>query len=128
MSILHGRNLVLSLGGTAVAASKECSLSVSADTLETASATQGSWRSYIAGRKDWKISATHFITSSNDINTSVLRVGSSYSVTLTDGAGHTLSGTAICTQCDIGGSVGDLVSGTFTLQGSGALTGTTSTS
>ena len=60
--IIHGNNLIVSVGGTAVAAAKSCELNVAADTIEVASPNIGDWRSFIVGRKTWNVSVGYLLT------------------------------------------------------------------
>jgi hypothetical protein len=61
--ILHGRNILLLAGGTAIAAAKSCELNVSADIIKTASPNDGQWENGIAGRKSWRASCSQLVTS-----------------------------------------------------------------
>lgn len=73
--IILGNNLIVKVGGTAIAAAKSCRLSISADRQEVASASDGKWRHYKWGRQTWKIQATHLVTtiarSANMVGTTV---------------------------------------------------------
>jgi predicted secreted protein len=109
------------MNGVAVALSKSCDIEVQCDTEEVASPTTADWRDFIAGRKDWTINVSVLLSS---VSTLVSAVGST--VTLTFGLRNSVtdrvSGTAICTKCQIQGTVGNLASGSFEFTGSGALT------
>lgn len=71
--ILHGRNILLLADGTAIAAAKSCELNVSADVIKTASPSNGQWETGIAGRKSWRASCNHLVTS---ITNSLEMIGS----------------------------------------------------
>lgn len=62
--ILHGRNLIIKGNGNApfIAAAKSCTISVDNDMEEVASATQGSWREFMRGRRGWEISLSHLLS------------------------------------------------------------------
>ena len=60
--IIHGNNLIVSVGGTAIAAAKSCELNVAADTIEVASPSIGDWRAFIVGRKNWNVSVGYLLT------------------------------------------------------------------
>jgi hypothetical protein len=64
--ILHGRNILLLAGGTAIAAAKSCELQISADVIPVASPTDGQWEDAIPGRKSWKASCSHLVTNITD--------------------------------------------------------------
>ena len=61
--ILHGRNLIIKVGGVAIAAAKSCDISVQCEEIETASPSTGEWRTAIIGRKSWAISTNQLVTS-----------------------------------------------------------------
>ena len=60
--IKQGRDLLVYADGVVVAAAKSCSLSMEADTLETAGVDAGA-RSYMSGRKDWSVKVGNLVTS-----------------------------------------------------------------
>lgn len=64
--ILQGRNIILLVGGVAIAAAKSCDLNVSADAIPVASPSDGTWEDFIPGRKSWKASCSHLVTSITD--------------------------------------------------------------
>lgn len=59
---LLGKNLIISIGGTPIAAAKSCDIDVDCDTIEVSSVTSGAWRNYIAGRKGWSVSCGYLVT------------------------------------------------------------------
>ena len=65
--ILHGRNLIIKAGGTAIAAAKSCTIEVQADEIETSSPLTGQWKTYIAGRKSWKVDVSGLVMVDKDI-------------------------------------------------------------
>ena len=64
--ILHGRNILLLAGGTAIAAAKSCDLDVSTDIIKTASPSDGQWENSIPGRKSWKATCSQLVTGVTD--------------------------------------------------------------
>ena len=58
---LLGRNLVVSAGGSILAASKSCTLNIEAESIETSATTDGQWRHYRPGRKQWTVSTNHLL-------------------------------------------------------------------
>ena len=112
------------MDGVAVAAAKSCDIDLSCDVVETASASDGEYRTYITGRKKWDVSVSYLVTTA--FATIALKVGDT--VTLTMGktmnghiTGDRLTGTAIVTDCRITGNIGNLAKGSFKFQGTGAL-------
>lgn len=128
--MIHGNNLVIYMDGQAIAAAKSCDISLSADTIETASPTNGDYRSFIAGRKKWEVGVSYLVTASYSYIP--LKVGDE--VTLTIGrisngqfTGDRLTGTAIVRDCRLTASMGHLATGSVKFLGSGPLTRQTGT-
>ena len=125
--ILHGRNLIIKVNGVAVAASKSCTVTVSAETLKVSSPQDGKWEYSIPARESWKVQANSlFIAASPSdtvIKSNISHVGSviELSVTVNDYANDTVSGTAICKQFSATGTVGSLLQGSFQWEGTGPL-------
>lgn len=59
--MLHGKNLIISVNGSVLAASRSCSIEVEAEYVEVASATDGQWKHVISGKKTWKITTNHLV-------------------------------------------------------------------
>jgi hypothetical protein len=125
MSVIHGRDIkIYNSGGTAlIAAAKSCTIHRQCQALPTASASDGDNEHYIAGRKGWSIDLAHLITT-NDVT---LDEGTTYNIRVLIGSGTTWVGTALCTQCDIQGTQGNLGTGSIKLLGSGQLAPPSST-
>lgn len=119
MAVL-GNVIYIALGGTKIAALKSCKVSNGCEVIEVSSPTTGAWKTFITGRKEWSMSCTWLVMSTDAMKTNALRVGEVYTITFTDGA-TSLSGQAICTQCDIDATMGALSNGSFQFKGSGAL-------
>ena len=61
--ILQGGDLIIKVGGTALAASKSCTVKITAKKIETSSPSDGDWEHSIPGRKSWKVSTNHLVLS-----------------------------------------------------------------
>lgn len=118
MSILHGKNLIISVGGTAVAAAKTCDINVKAETIEISSPSSGVWREFIAGRKEWTISVGYLVQTPG---TDIPQVGQTLQISVMNAQNVVLSGSAIVETCHITGTVGSLAQGTFSYRGTGPL-------
>lgn len=125
MSVIHGRDIkIYNSGGTAlIAAAKSCTIHRKCQALPTASASDGGYDHYIAGRKGWSIDLAHLITTDGV----TLNEGTMYDIRVLIGSGVTWVGTALCTQCDIQGTQGNLGTGSIKLLGSGPLAPPSST-
>ena len=55
--MIHGRDLILSINGTPIAASTTCDLSTTTDFIEVCAPTGGEWKDYIPTQHGWGVSA-----------------------------------------------------------------------
>ena len=55
--MIHGRDLILSINGTPIAASTTCDLSTTTDFIEVCAPTGGEWKDYIPTQHGWDVSA-----------------------------------------------------------------------
>lgn len=122
-TVIHGRNLIIKMNGTAIAGAKSCEISVKCDKIETASPSTGTWRTFLAGRKEWSGSCGHLIPASGTpLKSDTEMVGQIVTLTMqTDMPGDTISGSAIVEQWSASGAVGSLVNGSFSFCGNGPL-------
>lgn len=124
---LKGKQLIIQADGVAIAASKSCTIDVQADTIETSSPSQGSWRNYIAGRKKWNITTNHLVSAdasaSTPLRNMLSKVGKIYQLSFVVNGypDDHASGSAICTACKITATLGNLMQGSFSWTGSGPL-------
>ena len=121
MDAILGKNLIVSVNGTAIAGSKSCRLQISGENIERASATNATWREFIAGRKTWTVACDHLLPrTGTPLRSSAAMVNTV--VTLTVAVGQdTLSGSALVKTWEVSGAVGTLAVGSFQFQGSGPL-------
>lgn len=116
---MNGNNLIIMLGGAAIASAKSCSISYDCDVKEISDPTTGLYKRFVTVRKSWRVSVSYLVTA---IKAPLLKVGTSVTLTfqLRDGS-ETATGTAICTSCKIDGTRGSLAKGSFEFQGTGEL-------
>ena len=69
--MLQGRNLIIAINGSTIAAAKSCSVDVQADTIKVSSPTDGEWEHNIAGRKSWQVQTSHLMPNNRDQFTTV---------------------------------------------------------
>lgn len=55
--MIHGRDLILSINGTPIAASTTCDLSTTTDFIDVCAPTGGEWKDYIPTQHGWEVSA-----------------------------------------------------------------------
>ena len=73
----NGNDLIISVGGVAIAASKTCKVSVQANTNKVASPSNGQWEFSQAGRKAWIASTDHIVTS---LSRATIQVGTTVDI------------------------------------------------
>ena len=123
MAVL-GNNIIVLMGGTAIAGTKSDELKVDCETIEIASATDQGWVHYLAGRKSWSLNVGWLLLANTDVR-KALQVGSSVTIKFkgrgaTDASG--LSGSAIIKTCKITAVRGNIAQGSFSFVGNGPLT------
>ena len=134
---LNGNIILVQLDGHTIAGTKTTEIQVDSELIEIASATQGAYREFIVGRKQWQVTVNYLLmyatyqamfTYPNACMTDALLVGNSYTLKFKNRANYydqpiTLKGTAILRTCKITATRGNLIQGTFTFVGNGALSG-----
>lgn len=66
--IIHGKDLIIKIDGTAVAGARSCDIHVQDDAIEVSSPESGKFREYIAGRMGWGVTTNHLVKNGNTIN------------------------------------------------------------
>ena len=134
---LNGNIIIVQVDGHTIAGTKTTEIQVDSELIEIASATQGSFREYLTGRKQWQVTVNYLLmyatyqemfTYPNASMTDALLVGNSYTLKFKNRANYydqpiTLKGTAILRTCKITATRGNLIQGTFTFVGNGVLSG-----
>ena len=103
-----------------IAMAKTCTVSKKCGLIEKASATNATSKEFIADREEWEISLGHLVSSSAPFE-GLLKVRGTYGISVVVGTTRK-TGTAICTQAEITGSVGSLATGSIKFKGTGPLT------
>lgn len=114
--------VILSRNNTALANTRIRSneIQTSCDMIEKASASQQDWKEYVAGRNSWTLTVNYLVLASAQV-ADLLYVGQTFDITMKSGNSELLTGSAIITGVKNTATVGNLAQGSFTLQGSGAL-------
>lgn len=119
-----GKNIQIYAGssGTSplIAMAKTCTISKKCGIIEKASAKNATSKEFIADREEWEISLGHLVSSSAPFE-GLLKVRGTYGISVVIGTTRK-TGTAICTQAEITGSVGSLGTGSIKFKGTGPLT------
>lgn len=123
MEVIHGRNLIIRVDGTAIAGAKSCEINVDGEQIETASPSKGTWRTFLAGRKEWSVSCGFLIPASGTpLKSEAAMVNTTVTLTVQSGlSGDTLTGSAIVKAWKASGTIGNLSQGSFQFRGNGAL-------
>lgn len=127
MAIVHGRHLIVHKEGMAIAAAKSCTLSSSCELIEISSPNTGTYREYIAGRKEWSVRLSRLVLE-NQTFEETMDVGTRYDISMLVPNRDDFSfsyfavvGSAILTKCEIAATVGNLAQGVIEFKGSGVL-------
>ena len=117
---LQGNNLIIYVDGVAVAAAKSCTVTMAVGSIDTAGSRRT--KASMPTVKDWSVKTSVLVTSLNGhfaLNGKVR-----LSVAVVDGGEPTtdrMTGEAIVTNANVSAAVGNLVQGSFSFKGSGAL-------
>ena len=125
MAVVLGKNVKIYAGSSGttplIAMAKNCTVKVGCDVIERAPVIgNGTAKEYVAGREEWEVSLGHLVSSSAPFD-GLLKVRQTYTLRI-DIGGVTKTGSAICTQANISGSVGSLATGSVKFKGTGPLT------
>lgn len=117
----HGRNIMVFLNGTAIAATRSNEIQIDCDVIEISNPSIGDWKQYITGRKDWSVNVSFLVAAAADIR-NVLNTGTTYTLQFRDRNGSSvMSGSAILQTAKISAQIGNLCTGSFVFKGSGQL-------
>ena len=117
---LQGNNLIIYVDGVAVAAAKSCTVTMEVGSIDTAGS--GRTKASMPTVKDWSVKTSVLVTSLNGHFALSGKVR--LSVAVVDGGEITtdrMTGEAIVTSANVSAAVGNLVQGSFSFKGSGAL-------
>ena len=117
---LNGRNVLITMNGTVIAGTKSNEAQAEAELIERASATQGTWREYLTGRKGWDMTVNYLVLSASGVR-DLLKVGNTYTLVFKERNSTGVSGSATLKACRITATTGTLVQGTFQFVGNGQL-------
>lgn len=119
---INGNTLIIALDGTAIAGARSAQITNQCETIEIASASQNTFKKFIAGRAEWKVSVGQIVATAGQVSTDLLRVRTTYTLAIKDREGTIIAtGQAICVNADIQATRGSLATGSFQFQGTDAL-------
>lgn len=119
---INGNTLFIATSTSTVpiAGTRSNEIQVDGELIEVSSPTQGQWREYITGRREWSVTVGWLVLTNAAVQ-KLLYVGQSYVLKFRTTSTAYLTGTAIMTNCKITATRGSLVQGSFTFKGNGAL-------
>lgn len=119
---VNGNNILIYVGGVAVAGTRSNEIQTSAEIIEIASPDTGQWKAFLAGRKEWSINSAWLVTAAADVKR-VLQVGTTVTIRIVGrGESAGMTGNAIVQTCKVTATRGNLANGSFIFRGTGALT------
>lgn len=121
--MIHGRNLIIKVNGTAIAGARSCDINISGEEIEVANTTKDKWRVFITGREEWSVTCNHLLPASGTpLRSSKNMVNTTVTIRMESGRyGDVLTGQAIVKSWRTTGTLGNLAQGTFSFRGSGPL-------
>ena len=120
----QGKDLLILLNDVAIANSKSCDINVGYEVLETSSPDDGYTKHFIPGRMSWKVTTSYLVEAEGTPIKSLLSLpGKVFTIKVKSRAlsDDVVTGPALCTDCKITGTKGNLTQGSFTFLGIGAL-------
>ena len=115
---IKGADILLMKNGLDMMAVVSHDVESEADSIETASATQGQWREYVGGSKSWTITANTLVLATG-MSLALLQVGQTFAMKSYDADSvlRNVHGQAELQQCRIDAQKGALVKGYFKFRG-----------
>lgn len=127
---MNGKDIIVYSGGIAIAATTVNDISNAAELQPFSSPNTADYKEYRAKDKSWRIVTNYLVTSVSVALADLLKVGNTYTLVIgatgqTASSKQGLTGSAICQECRIVATNGNLCTGSFVFQGTGELSQTT---
>lgn len=122
--MIHGKDLLLAINGTALAASKSCNVSKGQSFLEVSAPTGGRWESFVPQKLGWSITSDCLLSTMAAYKTldAAWKAGTALTIRFYDTEfDENETGTAYIERLDLVASKGNLAHMSVSLKGSGAL-------
>ena len=106
----------------AIASAKSCDIDFSCDLKEISSPTSGEYRSYMAGRKTWRVTVSFMVATDHVAVLTEKNIGQTYTLRCYIRGNpfiDKIEGTAILQQAKVTGTRGNILQGSWVFQGSG---------
>lgn len=122
--MIHGKNLILTLDGEAIAASKNCEVSVNSSFIDVCAPNGGVWEEKIPTTIGWSVSTSGLVADTSYVDSLLSLQANRTKVTLRfydTTTGIHKKGDAYVSNVKMSGAVGNLVNMTMDFQPTGAL-------
>lgn len=118
----NGNEILVYMNGVAIAHARSAEVSVDGELVEVGSPTQGDWREFLAGRKEWAVQVGYLVMENSEL-TKVVQVNQKVQLIINGRSGDTqgLIGTAFIKTAKQTYTRGTLIQGSFAFKGSGPL-------
>ena len=119
----NGNDILVYMNGVAIASARSAEVRVDGELLEVASPTQGDWREFLAGRKEWDVQVGYLVLANADlakliqVNQKVQLIINGRTASATSG----LIGSAFIKTAKQTYTRGSLIQGSFAFKGTGPL-------
>lgn len=119
----NGNDILVYMNGVAIAHARSAEVSVDGELIEVASPTQGDWREFLSGRKEWAVQVGYLVMENSEL-TKVVQVNQKVQVVIhgrnvSDTTG--LIGSAFIKTAKQTYTRGALIQGSISFKGSGPL-------
>lgn len=127
MAHILGNDLIIAIATgsetpTAIASSKSCDIETNCELKEISSPTSSIYRTYIPGRKTWRVVVSFLVQTTASAVLSAKNIGTTYALKAyirNNSSVDYFQGTAILQQAKITGTRGNLLTGSWVFIGSG---------
>lgn len=119
----NGNDILVYMNGVAIASARSAEVRVDGELLEVASPTQGDWREFLAGRKEWDVQVGYLVLANADL-AKLIQVNQKVTLIIngrTSGDTPGLIGSAFIKTAKQTYTRGSLIQGSFAFKGSGPL-------
>lgn len=119
----NGNDILVYMNGVAIASARSAEVRVDGELIEVASPTQGDWREFLAGRKEWDVQVGYLVVANADL-AKLIQVNQKVTLIIngrTATAANGLTGSAFISTAKQTYTRGSLIQGSFAFKGSGPL-------
>ena len=122
--IVHGRNLLIYVDGSVVAAARTCTMNMTVDTTQVSNPLNTRCKSFLPERKSWTVTVTKLVAVVHTLfeeNEQPVRLSFVVRDKYGNLMGDRMTGDALIKNVSVDATVGSLATGSITFQGTGEL-------